>query len=53
MNTRNSDFFLDDDVPRMDGEVDPMRHLKPWHRIAVCLAFLALMVAYLGWLTER
>ena len=52
MSTRNSDFFLDDDAPRKDEEADLMRHLKPWQRIAICVAFLASMVVYLGWLTE-
>ena len=50
MSTRNSDFCFDD-APRDDEEADPLRHLKPWHRIAICMAFLALMADYLRWLT--
>ena len=51
MRTRDSEF-LRDGVPLDDRETDPMRPLEPWHRVAICVAFLALMVVYLGWLTE-
>ena len=52
MRTQDSSFFLDGALPDDDREVDPLRQLKPWHRIAICVAFCALMVVYLGWLTQ-
>ncbi len=50
MITRDSDFVFDD-APQDDVEVEPLRRLKTWQRIAICVAFLALMVDYLRWLT--
>lgn len=50
MSTRNSDSLFDDG-PRDDREANPLRRLKGWQRIAICVAFFALMVDYLRWLT--
>ena len=50
MSTQDTDFFLDDDAPGDDSEADVMCHLKAWHRIAICVAFLASMVGCLVWL---
>ena len=51
MSTRESEFFLNGTVPP-DEDTDLVRHLKPWHRVALCAAFFAAMAAYLGWLIK-
>ena len=51
MSKRDSNFFLDDGPPN-DVEVDLLRHLKPWHRIGICIVLVATMLGYLGWLTK-
>ena len=51
MSKLDNDFFLDGTLPP-DEEADLMRHLKAWHRVALCAAFFAAMAGYLGWLVE-
>ena len=49
--TQDTDFFLERS-PLREGEGTQERLLKPWHRIVLWIAFLALMVVYAKWLLE-
>ena len=51
MSNLDNDFFSDGTLLPDEG-ADLMRHLKPWHRVALCAAFFAAMAGYLGWLVE-
>jgi len=51
MSTRDTDFFLEGS-PLLEGEGAQERLLKPWHRVVLCVAFLALMVVYANWLLD-
>jgi hypothetical protein len=51
MSTQDTDFFLERS-PLREGEGAQERLLKPWHRLLLCVSFLALMVVYTKWLLE-
>jgi hypothetical protein len=51
MALQDTSFFVED-APLEAPETGPLRRLAAWQRVALCLAFLALMVVYLGWLLE-
>jgi hypothetical protein len=51
MSTRDTDFFLEE-LPFRQGEAAQEPLLEPWHRMVLCVAYLAMMVVYVKWLLE-
>jgi hypothetical protein len=51
MSSQDTGFFIADEPPQ-EFEEHPLLNLAAWQRVSLCLAFIALMVAYLGWLLE-
>ena len=51
MSTRDKTFFVEQS-PLQEGQVTPKPLLRAWHRVALCIAYLAVMVVYGKWLLE-